>query len=404
MPKSLPQQPNLEHFRKQAKQLLRDLRAGDSAALERVHRRHRPPMTAEGAPRFSLHDAQLVVAREFGMASWRRLVDAVEASRDPQGPTRHALITGGAGFIGSHLAETLLAKGHRVTAVDNLSRGDRANVAHLADHSSFELVVADVCDADQVDPLVAEADVVYHLAANYGQMAAEEPTQLLRTNVHGTEVVLESASRHGARLLFASTSAVYGDLEPGTVLHEDGTVLLGNPRVDAWDYAITKIVSEQMVRAHTGKHGLPSTTVRLFNVLGPRQPEHTVLPKFLGQALRGDDITVFGDGEQRRCFVDVRDAVGALARLADCEAACGETVNIGSRFELTVNRVAEMVKTSTRSDSSIAKVAYEHEMVLSKVPSLSKARQLIGYSPAHRAEDTIREVVALADGGSANES
>lgn len=398
MPKPFPHQPNLEHFRKQAKQLLRDARAGNSEADLRVRRCH--PRWAGDADRrreFSLHDAQLVIAREFGFSSWRRLADAVERGQPAAGPTRHAVITGGAGFIGSHLAERLLAQGHRVTALDNLSVGSRANVAHLASDPQFELIEADVCDPVAVDAVVAEADVLYHLAAAYGRAVDADPMECLRTNVHGTEVVLESASRHGVRFLLASTSAVYGDLEPHSVLREDGGSLLGNPRVAVWDYAVTKIVDEQMTLAHTDAHHLRATVVRVFNVVGPRQDDRTVFSKFLNQALKNEDITVHGDGTQSRCFADVRDVVGGLARLADCDDASGEVVNIGSRHEFSIRQVADLVKSTTGSDSAVESVAYDFETIPSRIPCLAKARRLIGYSAVHPVEDSIREMVALAD-------
>ena len=407
MPKPFPHQPNLEHFRKQAKQLLRDVRSGDSEADLRARRSH-PRWTSEADRRggFSLHDAQLVVAREFGFSSWRRLVDAVEREQPAAaGATRHAAITGGAGFIGSHLAERLLAQGRRVTAIDNLSAGSRANVAHLATDPQFELVEADVCDPSAVDSVLAEADVVYHLAAAYGRERCAESLECLRTNVHGTEVVLESASRHGVRFLFTSSSVIYGDLRPQSVLREDDTSFLGNPRVATWDYAVTKIVDEQMTLAHAdAHHHLRATVVRLFNVVGPRQSDRTVVTRFLNQALENSAITVHGDGTQSRCFTDVRDVVGALARLGDCDDAVGEVVNIGSRNEFSIQQVASLVKSATRSDSTVESLPYDFEPIPSRIPCLSKARRLIGYSAVHPVADSIREMAALAgDGNTAPE-
>ena len=399
MPKPFPHQPNLEHFRKQAKQLLRDARAGNRDADLRARHSHPRWMSGADVQRgFSLHDAQLVVAREFGFSSWRRLVDAVERGQGSDAPTRPAVITGGAGFIGSHLAERLLTQGHRVTALDNLSNGSRANVANLSADSQFELVEADVCDPGAVDAVVAEADVLYHLAACFGRIHNAEPLECLRVNVHGTEVALDSASRHGVRFILASTSAVYGDLEPRAVLREDEGPFLGDQRVESWDYAATKIIDEQMTLAHAKAHALRATVVRIFNTVGPRQ-NRALFPTFVNQALKGDDITVHGDGTQSRCFTDVRDIVAALARLADCDEACGEVVNIGSRNELTVRQVADLVKSTTRSPSAVTSVPYEFETVPSRIPCLSKARRLIGYSAAHPVADVIGEMAALAQDG-----
>jgi UDP-glucose 4-epimerase len=399
MPKPFPDQPNLEHFRKQAKQLLRDLRAGDGEANLRARRFH-PRWTGETERGgFSLHDGQLIIAREFGFSSWRRLVDAVERGQPVDGPTRNAVITGGAGFIGSHLVERLLVEGYRVSALDNLCAGSRANVAHLAADPRFELVEADVCDPSAVDTVVAEADVLFHLAAVYGRAVDIDPMECLRTNVHGTEVVLESASRHDVRFLFTSTSAVYGDLEPDSVLREDGGSLLGNTRVATWDYAVTKIVDEQMTLAHAHTHHLRATVVRLFNTVGSRQDDRTVVTRFLHQALANEDITVHGDGSQSRCFTDVRDVVGGLARLAECDDASGEVVNIGSRNEFSIGQVADLVKSTTGSDSTVESVAYDYETIPSRIPCLSKARRLIGYSAVHPVEESIREMAALADDG-----
>ncbi len=400
MPRPFPTQPNLEHFRKQAKQLLRDVRGGEAEATVRV--RHAHPRWSAGTDvqrGFSLHDAQLVVAREFGFSSWRRLVDAIERSLESNGPSHHVVITGGAGFIGSHLAERLLSQGHRVTAFHNLSTGSRANVDHLIHDSQFGLVEGDICDADAVDPLVAEADVLFHLAADFGCARGSDPVASLHTNIHGAEVVLESASRHGVRFLFSSTSAVYGNLEPGAVLREDDDRLLGNSRVYGWNYALGMIVCEQLIFGHARRHHLRATAVRLFNIVGSRQTSPTVVPVFLDQAQRHEAITLHGDGTQSRCFTDVRDAVEGLVRLADCADAVGEAVNIGSRNKFTVRRLAQHVKSVTGSESPIETVPVEYEIVPSRVPCLSKARQLIGYSAVHPVEDSIREIVALDEGG-----
>jgi UDP-glucose 4-epimerase len=393
MPRPFPSQPNLEHFRKQSKQLLRDIRAGNSDAARRASFAHPRWSAAADVQRgFSLHDAQLVLAREFGFSSWRRLVDAIERRQQDRGPSHHVVITGGAGFIGSHLAERLLTQGHRVTAFDDLSTGSRDNVAHLLEDPHFELHVADVVDADAVDAVVAEADVLFHLATSFGHDVGAE--NCLHANVHGTKVVLESASRHGVRLLFTSTSAVYGDLTPGAMLREDDGCFVGSPTSYGWDYALSKIACEQLLFDHVERHDLRATSVRLFNVVGARQTSHAV-PTFLRQAQQGQAITVHGDGLQSRCFTDVRDTVEGLVRLADCDEAAGETVNIGSRQVVTVRQLAQQVKIATGSDSTIENVPYDFDMVPSRVPCLSKARQLIGYAAVHPVEQSLREILDL---------
>jgi UDP-glucose 4-epimerase len=245
----------------------------------------------------------------------------------------------------------LLAQGHRVTAFDDLSGGHRS-------------------------------------------------MDCLHTNVHGTEVVLEAASRHGVRFLFSSTCAVYGNHEPGAILREEDSHLLGSSRMYGWDYALSKMVCEELISGHAHRHRLRTTCVRLFNVVGPRM-RRNVVPTFLGQARRHEAITLHGDGEQSRCFTDVRDVVEGLVRLADCDDAVGETVNIGSRFEFSVRELAQHVKSVTISDSAIETVPYDYEMVPSRVPCLSKARRLIGFCAVHPVRDSIREIVALDDGGGA---
>jgi UDP-glucose 4-epimerase len=394
MPRPFPSRPNLEHFRKQAKQSLRDVRNGDGDAAVRSGRSH--PRWSPGTDvqhGFSLHDAQLVVAREFGFFSWRRLVDAVEHSQEIGSSSRHVVVTGGAGFIGSHLAERLLAHGHRVTAFDNLSKGTEANVQHLLNNPDFELVVGDMQDAAAVDAIISEANVVFHLAASFG--VADGDSDCLHSNVHGTEVVAESASRHGARLLFASTSAIYGNLQPGAILHENDKQLLGSSGVSGWDYALSKLACEELTFGYSRKHHLRSSSVRLFNVIDARQSDRQVVGAFLSLAQQGRSSTVHGDGAQSLCFTDVSDAVEGLVRRADCDDAIGEVVNIGSRNEFTVNRLAEHVKAVTSSDSIIESVAHDYDMVPSRVPCLSKVRQLIGYAAVHGVEDSIREIIDL---------
>lgn len=404
MPRQVPPHPSLEHFRKQAKQLLRDVRSGDGGSCARVRRTHPRWSSPAGDMQqsLSLHDAQLTISREFGYASWRRLQDAVAREQIPETPGQRVLITGGAGFIGSHLAESLLARGRQVTCLDDLSTGPRTNVAHLEGDDHFELVVGDICDAGLVDTLVAQADVVYHLAAVTGVCAdSHDPLALLRTNIDGTEVVVEAASRYGVRFLLASTSMVYGKTQGRELLREDSDLVLGGGDEPGWGYALSKAANERLTLAHAAKHDIRATVVRLFNVIGPRQRD-TVMPIFVRQATTGEALTVHGDGTHRRCFTDVRDVVEGMARLADCEAACGEVVNIGSRHDHSVQRLADAVRFATHSDSSVEYIPYDRlpygdfqRHMPYKVPCLSKARQLIGYSAVHPLEETLQEIVTL---------
>ena len=402
MPKQFPTQPSLEHFRKQAKQLLRDIHAGETDAEARARRVH--PRWTNDARGFSLHDAQLVVAREFGYSSWRRLQDAVAREQAVVTDGHRILITGGAGFIGSHLAETLVARGHDVIVLDDLSSGSRNNVVRLLDDSHFELVVGDVCDADLVDRLVAGVDVVFHLAAIIGNPVFKvDPLLLWRTNIDGSEVVVEAASRHNVRFLLASSSVVYGKTDGRETLKEDADLIIGSGGLPGWDYAISKVANERLTHAHVERHDLRATVVRLFSVVGPRS-RGTVVPTFLGQALSRNSLTVHGDGTHRRCFTDVRDVVEGLVRLANCDDACGEVVNIGSRNELSLMQLADLVKTVTHSDSPLEYIPYERVLageiqqhIPWKTPSLSKARKLIGFAAAHPVEECLHEILASCD-------
>lgn len=406
MPRPFPTQPSPEHFRKQAKQLLRDVRSGFTEAVRRARHTHwRRASDADLGRGFSLHDAQLVVAREFGFSSWRRLQAAASRQPTAQRDSRCALVTGGAGFIGSHLAESLLARGFRVVLLDNLCAGPRDNIAHLLSDSRVSFVEGDVCDSGVVDALVADADVVFHLAAVMGYQPAPDPVDLWRTNVDGTEVVVDAVSRHGVRFVLASTSMVYGKTEGRETLREDADLILGSDGLPGWDYALSKIANEQLTRAHTERHGLPATIVRLFNVVGPRA-SGTVVPAFVHQALAQRPITVHGDGTHRRCFTDVRDAVEGMIRLVDCPDARGQTVNIGSRNDYTVLQLAHLVRSISHSPSPVEHIPYEdlplagfQRHIPWKTPCLSKARKLVGYAASHAVDECLHEVVALSKRG-----
>lgn len=259
-------------------------------------------------------------------------------------PTR-ALITGGMGFVGSHLAEALLEKGYRVTVADNLSTGRFENIQHLLGHPSFRFAVDDVNNEHVIDRLVSDADVVFHLAAAVGvQLIVENPIYTVENNVLGTDAVLKAAARYRAKVMLASTSEVYGkgNRIPFT---EDDDVVLGPTARSRWSYAASKMVDEFMGLAYYRQRNLPVVIFRLFNTVGPRQVGHygMVIPRFVERALTGEALKVYGDGQQSRCFLHVEDAVAGIVALAETPSAVGQVFNIGSREEITILDLARRV-------------------------------------------------------------
>src|SRR5439155_5962052 len=244
----------------------------------------------------------------------------------------HALITGGAGFIGSHLAERLLNDGHRVTIIDNLATGSLDNLRHLREAPDFELVTESVLNEGLMEYLIRRCDVVYHLAAAVGvRRIIDHPLLSIRTNIRATEIVLEQASRYEKPVLIASTSEVYGKNEGGA-LREDDDSIIGSTQITRWLYANSKATDEFLALAYHRERGLPVVIVRFFNTIGPRQTGQygMVVPRFVQQALRDEALTVYGDGQQTRCFTNVRDAIAAVTRLMETPAAAGQTFNIGN--------------------------------------------------------------------------
>ena len=308
-----------------------------------------------------------------------------------------ALITGGAGFIGSHLTDALLARGDSVIALDNLSTGRHDNVRdHLGD-PRFEFVLASVINADLVDDLVARADVVYHLAAAVGvKLIVERPLESLVTNIRGSEILLEKAHKHGRKVLITSTSEIYGK-SPTIPMHEDSDRLLGSPLVGRWSYSTSKAVDEILAHAYWKAKGLPTVIVRLFNTVGPRQsPDFgMVLPRFIEAALEDRDLKVHGDGSQSRCFAHVRDIVPALIGLMESRDAEGLAVNLGSQEEITILDLANLVIERTGSSSKVQLVPYRDvyvggfEDMPRRVPDITRARKLVGFDPA----TTLVEIV-----------
>lgn len=312
-----------------------------------------------------------------------------------------ALVTGAAGFVGSHLVESLLADGHSVTGLDNGSTGRWENLAPVSDHPRFSPVHGSVLRQNVVDALVADADVVFHLAAAVGAFVIRDRTLgALLTNIHGTQHVLDAAQRHDVKVLIASSSEIYGKNDkPG--LTEDDDRVVGSPLKSRWSYSEAKAVDESLTDAYVRERGLRAVIVRLFNTVGPRQSGRygMVLPRFVAQALHGEPLTVFGDGEQIRCFCHVRDVVPALVSLAGTDRALGQAVNIGSGEQVSIRELATRVIDRTGSASVIERCSYEqaygsgYEDLRRRVPDCSRARELIGFRPRYELDTIIDSVI-----------
>ena len=312
----------------------------------------------------------------------------------------HYLITGGAGFIGSPLAEALLARGDWVTIIDDLSTGRFENVAHLVDNPRFHFAVETIANQVVLDRLASGCDVVIHLAAAVGvKLVVEAPVHTITTNVGGTEAVLNVARRYRLKTLIASTSEVYGK---GTRIpfREDDDIVLGPTSRHRWAYAATKIVDEFLGMAYHREYGLPVVVFRLFNTVGPRQTGRygMVMPRFVGAALAGKPLQVYGDGNQTRCFCHVSDAVRAIIALADEQAAVGQVFNVGSTEETSIIDLARRVIALTNSHSKIVLVPYEQvyaagfEDMTRRVPDIARIRRLVGWTPTLTLDDIICDV------------
>jgi UDP-glucose 4-epimerase len=314
----------------------------------------------------------------------------------------NVLITGGAGFIGSHLAERLLAQGADVIALDDLSTGAMANIDHLIGRDGFSYRIGSVTDAPLVAELVDRSDVTVHLAAAVGvRLIVERPVHTIETNVHGTEVVLGAVARKKKKILIASTSEVYGK-GSRPPFSEDDDLVLGATTNSRWAYACSKALDEWLALAYARERDVPVVITRLFNTVGPRQTGRygMVLPTFAGQALLEEPITVYGTGEQSRCFAHVRDSVEAIVRLLEDPAAVGEVFNVGSDREVTMNRLAEMVREAAGSSSPIVHVPYDEaypegfEDIQRRVPDVGKLWRATGFRPEIPLEEIIEDVVA----------
>lgn len=311
------------------------------------------------------------------------------------------LISGGAGFIGSHLAERLLDRGDEVTVVDDLSTGCVHNLRHLKTARNLRCFFESVTNRRLMASLVEAADIVYHLAAAVGvRLIVERPTHTMETNVRGTETILDLAERKKTRVLVTSTSEVYGK-RGDAPFRETDDLVLGPPDKSRWSYACSKLLDEFLAVACWREKRIPTVVVRLFNVVGPRQTGRygMVIPNFITQALSGSDITVFGDGAQKRCFTHVSDAVTALIALAEHPQANGEVYNIGSTEEISILELAEKIKKMVASDSSIIFVPYEKaygngfEDIRHRLPDLTKIRQTIGHRPKMNLDQILADTI-----------
>ncbi len=313
----------------------------------------------------------------------------------------HVLITGGAGFIGSHLAERLLDDGHAVAVLDDLSTGSIANIEHLKTQASFTYTIGSIMDEPMTAEHIDRADVVFHLAAAVGvKLIVEAPVRTIETNVHGTEVVLRHASKKRKLVVIASTSEVYGK-RTVVPFSEDSDLLLGSPQQHRWAYACSKAIDEFLAIAYWKEQRQPVVITRLFNTVGPRQTGRygMVIPNFVQQALAGRPITVFGDGTQTRSFADVSDVVRALVGLAGEPRAVGEVFNIGNDEEVSIRRLAEQVKASAGSRSEIVTVPYGQayeagfEDMPRRVPDLRKIGALTGWAPQIGLTEILTRVI-----------
>ena len=311
------------------------------------------------------------------------------------------LITGGAGFIGSHLADAYLERGDDVLVIDDLSTGTIENIQHLKSNPRFHYTIDTVHNQPVTAELVDQSDVIFHLAAAVGvKLIVESPVRTIETNVRGTEVVLALANKKQKRVLIASTSEVYG-LSADVPFREDGNLVMGATTKGRWSYACSKAIDEFLALAYWREKKLPTTIVRLFNTVGPRQTGRygMVIPTFVKQALAGRPITVYGNGKQTRCFGYVGDVVGGLIKLMDHQDSIGQVFNIGSTEEISILQLAEKVKELTKSDSEIIFVPYDEayeegfEDMPRRVPDTSKINQLVGFRPEKTLDGILQSVI-----------
>jgi nucleoside-diphosphate-sugar epimerase len=321
-------------------------------------------------------------------------------------PRTRFLVTGGAGFIGSHLADALLARGDAVTVLDNLSTGQLSNLDTAGKQPNFCFVHGSVLDELVVDELVHQCDVVVHMAAAVGvRLVIEQPLRSLTTNIRGSEVVIEAAHRHGRKVLMTSSSEVYGK-NSASPLHESADRILGSPATVRWAYSTAKAVDEILVNCYHRERGLPALIVRLFNTVGPRQsPAYgMVIPRLVRQALRNQPVTVFGDGRQTRCFAHVADVVEALLQLLGQDAAIGQTFNVGSAQEISIRDLADTIIARCESRSQVRLLPYDQaygpgfEDMRRRVPDTTRLRSMTGWVPRRSLDDVLADAITQARG------
>jgi len=312
-----------------------------------------------------------------------------------------ALITGGAGFIGSHLADHLLDRGDQVVLLDDLSTGRLANIEHLNDRSDAEFVLGSILNTELIDEVVSRVDAVFHLAAAVGvNLIVERPLESLMTNIRGTETVIEMAHKYDKRLLVMSTSEIYGKNTSDSLSEEDDRIL-GSPLKSRWSYSEAKAIDEILAYTYWREKGLEAVIIRLFNTVGPRQTGSygMVIPRFVGQALRNEPITIFGDGNQTRCFCHVGDIVEGLVALSEHPEAFGKVFNLGGGKEVAIRELAERVIKLAGSQSSLEFIPYDaayeagFEDMDRRVPNTTRAMQLVGFEPSASLDDIIRSVI-----------
>lgn len=310
------------------------------------------------------------------------------------------LVTGGAGFIGSHVVDTLVEKGHCVIVLDDLSTGRHDNLRRHAGKTEVEFVLGSILNEGLVDDVVRRSDIVFHLAAAVGvNLIVERPLESLATNIRGSEIVLEKCHKYGRKVLVASTSEIYGKNTSDALSEEDDRIL-GSPLKTRWSYSEAKAIEEVLAHAYWREKGLPTVIVRLFNTVGPRQVGHygMVVPRLVEQALRGAPMTVFGSGDQTRCFCHVSDVVAALMGLISDADAEGRVFNVGSRSEISIGELAERIRELTESSSEIVRIPYDEayetgfEDMQRRRPDTTRIRELLGWEPTRGLDDIIRDV------------
>ncbi|MDD5326955.1 MAG: SDR family NAD(P)-dependent oxidoreductase [Phycisphaerae bacterium] len=311
------------------------------------------------------------------------------------------LITGGAGFIGSHLAERLLQDGHKVAVVDNLSTGSLKNIEGFKGHRNFDFVEGDIRNAELLEPLIEQCEAVFHLAAAVGvKLIAEKPVHTIETNIGGTEVVLEAANKFGKKILIASSSEVYGKNEI-VPFGEDDDIVLGSTRMSRWSYACSKAIDEFLGLAFHQQYNLGVVIGRFFNTIGPRQTGQygMVVPRFVQRALRNEPILIYGTGQQRRCFCYVDDLIEAVTGLMGCGEAAGKVYNIGSNEEITIESLADKIIEMTDSKSKKEFVSYEEaygrpiEDMMRRVPNVERIKKTTGWVPKTSTDKALRLII-----------